>query len=558
MNDFYNISSQPSAETEREATYQDQISADPSSYITYDFDSPTDLVVMFNRDIREGRATLYPWQVETHEKFAELLPEGKVNRQAVVAANGSGKSQFVLAPCAVWFGMRFKQSRTVITSSSGAQLDKQTCDAIVLLLQEINNTLGEKVWKINYRHYTNMKTGSEIICYATDEPGKAEGFHPKVIGGKFAILIDEGKSIPEPIYEAISRCNGLTHRIDVSSPGGMHGHFYRVVTGGRWRVRKVTYRDCLHISDDEVEEAKIQYGENSPIFRSMYLAEFTSTEETIVITLEQWIKWQRVISSGTLLWYNKGKRRAGVDIASTGKCESVFSPWDGGQMLPQEAFHIGDTTWTAQHLKYLINKYDIPPDEVNIDDGNVGKSIIDMLWRDGYAVNRVINQTAALDTRVYGNRGAEMYFTFARGCMDGVLQPVDEPVFSKQITSRYYRTHKQNAKIILEPKQEAIANGHGSPDRADAAVLAFAKCNPWIFDKWREEAGSIAERPEPTKRAASSLTTDDILRLNEQRKFAGDGQRRGTIRELPGSQTRGGRSNRIREILTLAKRNTFV
>jgi len=44
----------------------------------------------------------------------------------------------------------------------------------------------------------------------------------------------------------------------------------------------------------------------------------------------------------------------------------------------------------------------------------------------------------------------------------------------KQLCSRYYKQSNTNKRLILESKREAKANGHGSPDRADATVLAFA------------------------------------------------------------------------------------
>lgn len=548
MDNFFSINT--GGESEREATYQDQVSMASSDYITYEgFETPTDLVVLFNTDIRDGHATLYPWQVRLHEQFSQDTGK-QINNIALVANNGSGKSQFVLAPCAVWMGMVYKQARVIITSSSGAQLDKQTCDAITLLLQEINKTLGEKVWKINYRHYTNLKTGSEIVCYATDEPGKAEGFHPKVIGGKFAILIDEAKSIPEPIFEAIGRCTGNSHRLEVSSPGGMHGTFYRHCSGmPGWRVTKVSYRDCPHVNLGQVEEDRATYGESSAYFRSKHLAEFTSEDEQVVIPIDQLEKYMRKIHEltqiGGLVWFNKGHKRAGIDIASVGKCESVFSLWDGGHHVAQEIFHIGDTTVTAKHIEYLINKYDVPAAEVNVDDGNVGKAVIDMLWRDGYMVNRVLNQSAALDKNSYGNRGAEMWFSFSMGLHMGVLHPLGEAILQKQLCSRYYRKHKQTGKTILEPKPEAIALGHGSPDRADAAILAFAKCNSWIFDKWREESGTPMPVA-PQRRPGTSLTNDDILRLNEERKYR---------TQIPGvSQVvRKPRSQRTRDLLKLSR-----
>ncbi len=487
-----------------------------SGFITFPIADPTHLISLFHSDIRSGGADLYPWQIRVHQRFARMDLE--VNYQGLVANNGSGKSQFIIAPCAVWLGMAFTEARCVVTSSSGQQLDNQTCKFIVNLLTAINAMYGEEIWRINYRHYTNTKTGSDIICYATDDPGKAEGFHPIKVKGKFAIFVDEAKSIPVEIFQAIDRCTGNTHRLDVSSPGGMSGTFYENYVGGDWFFTKVSCFDCPHIKPEAIEKAKKLYGEGSAFFRSAYLGEFTSTEETVVMSKEQVSKVMRMYKDIEFPHYGKGKKRTGVDLSFGGKDESVWSQWDGGKQLVQEVFFISDIPKIAEHMIYLIRRYDQPPEEINVDDGNNGKAVIDILWSKGFMVNRVLNQHKALDTTVYANRGAELWFNFQRGLLEGCLMPINDPVLLGQLGNRYYRKHQQSGKIVLESKIEARKNGHGSPDRADAAVLAFARVSPHTFDTWKQEAVGVMPTPKAEKIHPATMTTDQLVELMEKRR----------------------------------------
>ncbi len=436
---------------------------------TLNIPDPVFLMALYNEDIREQRRSLYNWQVEFHKSFARQY-NGAVIRHAVRANNGSGKSQYVIAPAAAWMGVKFKRSRSVVTSASGSQLDRQVGQSLDHICGQINKLHGTKLWDMKYRFYRFLPTDSTVELFATDEPGLAEGYHPHLGGKEFAFFCDEAKSIPEPIYQAIERCNGMTRRTDVSSPGGPNGHFFDVChdISGRWKQQVVTYRDCPHISNDEVEEAKSRFGANSPWFRSAYLAEFSSTEEMTVISFDTLKNHMRSQPKEQIF----GEKFAGCDVAAGGD-ENVLSVWHGNKEIALEIFRMDDTTRTAEHLRYLIrDKHKIPPENVNVDDGNVGKSICDMLHRWDIPVNRVLNQSRALNTKIYANRGAEMWFNMAQ-CMTDLIFIDDKPAM-EQMSNRYYKVQTTSGKIILEDKRTAKIQGHPSPDRADARVLAFA------------------------------------------------------------------------------------
>lgn len=101
---------------------------------------PVFLMALYNERIRTGKMSLHPWQQEVLFQYArkDLDYTKQVNRMNLVAANGSGKSQMVVAPAAAWTAMAYDQSRTVITSSSGKQLDGQTGRAIRHVCEQVN------------------------------------------------------------------------------------------------------------------------------------------------------------------------------------------------------------------------------------------------------------------------------------------------------------------------------------------------------------------------------------------------------------------------------------
>lgn len=441
------------------------------------FIDPTHILTTFNDAIREGRKKIYKWQRECHRKFANREKLDEVLRIALVANNGSGKSQMVIAPCAIWLCMRFIKARAVITSASGAQLDRQVGKAIAMLARAINEKFGCVVWKCNYRYLTFLPTGSTIELYATDDATKAEGYHPHEGGEEFALFVDEAKAIANIIYEAILRCNGMTRRMDVSSPGAPIGHFYDIAQYAqieftkvdKWWILKVTYKQCPHIKEDEVEEAKLRWGEASAPFKSSLLAEFCSVAEMLVITLEQLNKCFK----NPPKYIEEGDYFGGLDLAQGGD-ENVLVTCRGNKILHVDTFCEEDTTITCSRLKQLIDKRQILPSNINADDGVAGKPIVDMLWRDGYRVNRLRNESTPFDKLAFANRGAETWYNFARLVQEcDVILPNDSLTF-KQLYTRYYSQGDVHGKILLESKRVARSKGHGSPDRADAVVLAFA------------------------------------------------------------------------------------
>lgn len=479
---------------------------------------PVFMMSLYNERIRNGKEKLHPWQIEVLMRFA--LPEDQfdyansVNRLNVVAANGSGKSAKCVAPAAVWQAMAFPNSIGVITSASGGQLDRQTGAAIRHVCEQVNRLHGREFWTLKYREYTyrpepKSEAHSKIYLYATDEAGKAEGYHPIVSGGRFAYFVDEAKSVADEIFQAVERCNGKSHWMNVSSPGQPLGFFYNAYCSTRWWNKKVTVYDCPHIKRDEVESAIEQFGESSPLFRSAYLAEFTSVNESVVIPFDRVLRQYREPAAV----FNDGVRRAGVDLSAGGD-EQVVLIMDGNQQIGLEVFCLSDHRVITKKLVDIFRKWNLSGENINVDDGYTGRAVIDYLRDDGFQVVPVQFGGRAYNNTAYGNRGTEMWLNFERHLP--YLRLYDDPVLRKQLSSRYYKRSDTTQKVILESKREARANGHGSPDRADAAVLALARVPIGYFNGVPRAEASQPSDDEVASQLISQLAADPTIKLTEQ------------------------------------------
>lgn len=453
----------------------------------FDIADPVELLFLLDDDIKEGRVVLHDWQTTFMIDFAREHTKELPFQACVQAANGSGKDKFVVAACSVWICMRYLQARCVITNGSGVQLDNQTELYIRLLCNAVNSKIGAGIWKTNYRYYECLATGSPMVLFATDEPAKAEGYHPIVAGSKMAIFASEAKAIPDEIFTALERCSGFTHRIDVSTPGLPIGYFYDLCTTALDRktikdiksvnstqVIKylVTAYDCSHIAQSEIDriESKLPGGKHNPVFKSSILAEFTTTDEQTVIPYS--FIWQAVNNAPKHI--KEDFNSAGLDL-SDGGAETALTIRNGNKHIITIPFRFQNTEDTVVYLDEKFREYELnnPKSFIYADASGMGKPIIDRLKRMGWVNMRyVINNAKANEWRVYANHGSEMWFNVRRllEVHDLIIQ--NDKLLIKQLATRYYKITIKNTHQLLS-KLEQRSRGYPSPDRADAFVLAF-------------------------------------------------------------------------------------
>ena len=470
-----------------------------SKYTPLEFDTPLDLYKFFSTIYQSGELKFYPWQEDVNNFLATTKPTW-INplRFLLRACNGSGKDAYVIAPFAVWFCCCKVRSRCIITSSSFSQLNSQTESYIRTLCFSINTwfeeQFGHDIFIIRKGHIICKATGSEIKMFATDDAGKAEGYHPwnDYPGAEMALIMNEAKTVIEEIFAAFRRCTGFNYWLEVSSPGQTSGHFYNTVKRsitweegyqrGKPFTKKVTAYDCpFHISKSEIEDAKEELGEHSPLFRSIYLAEFTSLDENVVIPIEI---VQKCLDNPVLNPISIGTY-CGIDTAAGGDEHSMYI-CKGNRIADEDHFREKDTTIAAARIVDNLNKwkaaYGLEPSHCSADDGGVSRGVIDQVVAKGWSVKRVLNQSQAINLKRYANRGAELWFR-AREVLEHCYWRFDinkDRKLLDQLSTRYYKQSELNGKLGLESKREARAHGRPSPDRGDAFVLMLANLN--VFD----------------------------------------------------------------------------
>lgn len=489
--------------------------ANPSHEV-FDIKDPVELLFLLDDTVSSGKVTLHKWQIQFLLDFAEGGKDDSHPFQSVVrACNGSGKDKYIIAPAAVWLCMRHKKARCIITSSSGVQLDNQTCEYIEQLCLSANRKFGP-IWKCNYRYYECLATESPMVCYATDEPGKAEGFHPLEFGAKMAILVSEDKTVPDDINIAINKCTGYTHRCHVSTPGNAFGHFFDLcsssidrssiksvneiraedyiqyhIKGANIESDKILPGDCPHLQISYVKQMArdLPGGISGAAFRSQVLAEFSASDEMVVIPYTYiWKCKSKPIST----WIQETYNKAGLDLSDGGD-ETALIIRNGNRVLKLIPFRFDNTEDTVRFLieKFRENSLQNPNSLIFADCGGIGKPILDRLKRLGWTNIRYCdNRHRSSRPKTYRNWAAESWFHFGELLKRNEILLIDDKNLTTQLSTRYYKIVDGAIHQLLS-KVEMRSRGYPSPDRADACVLAFSDYKSTFV----EQADKEVEKP---------------------------------------------------------------
>lgn len=400
----------------------------------------------------------YEWQKKV---LGEL--DFKETRVALKAANGSGKTSVCAAAAVLWHMMRFPESLVVCTAGVWRQVEDQLWPN----LRKFITGLGQD-WVV---HNAEIRygNGSRAIGFSTSDPGKFEGWHRQGPTENLMMVIDEAKTVPDSIFEAVERCQP-SRILMMSSPGGTQGAFYRAFTkeAHMWKTFSVNAAMCPHIPESWVKEQIDKWGEQHPLVRSMVYGEFMELgNESLVLPYNT---LQHCVMNPPEQM--KGGKVAFCDFAAGGD-ENVLCVKEGNKIHPLVCWKERDTMSAVGRFIVEFQRYGLKPHDIYADASGLGIPMCDALQEAGWSVNRVNNGERSRDKEAYFNRGAELWFTAARAVeLCDVIVPDDDVLFS-QLTTRRCKTNSKG-RLQLESKEEMRSRGLESPDRADAFVGAVA------------------------------------------------------------------------------------
>lgn len=414
--------------------------------------SDTDLLahpVLFGREVLGFN--YYRWQ----EEVLEAVAFG-AKPVSLLANNESGKTSIIACTLVHWHSSVFPNSKVVTTAGAYRQVKEQLWPA----LGRTSHKLQGCEVNITDARYAN---GARALGFSTDDPGLAEGFHGSV-DEPLLMIVDEAKSVARVIFDTIeARCRPQRLLL-MSSSGEDTGEFYESQTRKRhlYECFKITADDCPHITQETKQRLIDKYGPDHPLVRSTLYSEFITSSDAETVLTRAEIRGCLENPPAKM----PGSRLAFVDFGM-GSAESVICWSEGNVVQPLIGWRDKNTMSTIGRCITEFKRLGLQAAQIYGDEGGPGKPMIDALAEAGWVINRVNNQSAAMQDSNYVNLGAEMWF-IAKSAVEKrqILIPEDETLFDQLVDRRVVYSSK--GKLGLESKDKLSERGVPSPDRGDA------------------------------------------------------------------------------------------
>ena len=428
--------------------------------------------------------------------MAEAVSRHK--KVAVRSAHGPGKTHLA-ARIAIWFLATRKPAEVITTAPTWTQVEK-------LLWKEVNLAWADvRIPEITeagecMKATLRLGPGHEAYGLSTTETEKFQGIHSPHL----MVIVDEASGLPDEIYDAIATLGtgGEYRELLIGNPVRPAGRFYDAfqkpelgyhcisipaASTPNFTGEEVSPALAAQLTSREwVEEAKANWGEDSPLYQARVLAEFPAEDAEAVIVPLAWMEQARGREVPDPL---AGTLQVGVDVARFGG-DSTSIAERVGTVLTQVKSYPGDTPapqvagLAIEAAKRLAHTHKAGV-LVAVDEGGVGGGTVDILQtrRDnGIRYVGVQFGGGAIDRDRYANRRAEMFWNFREyaqadnGYPDLVVSATGAEVdrLTAQVSGMRYK-YDGKGRVQIESKDAMRARSLPSPDEADAAALAFAQ-----------------------------------------------------------------------------------
>lgn len=437
-------------------------------------------------------------------KQAEIMRAVAVHtRVAVASCNAAGKSHLA-ARVAVWFMKTFKPAVVLTTAPTDRQVRRILWKEIhsahnkaKLRGIDLGGELNTKDWQLSPEHYA--------IGFATRD-NDATSFQG-IRGPHVLIIADEAAGISESIWEGIFATlkGSHTRLLAIGNPTSIDGRFFQAFQSDRWWTTHISAFDTPNfqgkgivvpglVTPEDVEDAKADWGEDSPLYIARVRGRFPDVMENTLITISVCEK------AGNGDWTDTEMAETdpdepveiGADLARYGSDENVFIGRRGRLAYAWDSFGsaaLGRTgvMAAAGRLVQFAEKLGMDRiSKIKCDAVGLGGGVPDRL-RELQDEGRLPAHIQIIDMNAgakaerpekYDDAGTEWWGTLAdRMKADMAFGPVfAQKRALAQLTRRKYK-YLSKGNIKLESKDEMKKRGLNSPDWGDAIAMAFAEAS---------------------------------------------------------------------------------
>ena len=414
-------------------------------------------------------------RVDPWEKQAEILRALVGNQEvAVRSCHGAGKT--ALAAWAVcWFVTMFPRSRVITTAPTARQVRELLWVEIAKAHRGSSPPMGGRL------AMTRLEFARDwfAVGYSTDDADRFQGHHAENI----LFVFDEASGVPDEIWLGSdgSMTTAGAKRLTIGNPRNLHGRFFDAFkTPGiakfaisafdtpNLQAHK-TVRPYL-VTEKWVNDRRAQWGEDSVEWYYKVLGEFPDVSDDTLIAM-RWIDAAQKRMETAERADSAGPCELGVDVARFGSDETVFALRRGRMCFILKTLKGADTMRVAGEVKAALTETGATL--ARIDSVGVGGGVFDRLLEQGVPVEAFESAGRANDAERYKNKRAEWFWYLREQFRDNVIIMRKDDQAATELSRLKFR-YDSAGHIVMESKEDAKRRGVGSPDRADAIMMAFA------------------------------------------------------------------------------------
>lgn len=411
-------------------------------------------------------------------------------RTAVKSCHDVGKSFIAARVVAWWIDNHDPGEAFVVTSAPTFQQVRG------ILWREIGQAhrKGRLAGRVNL---TEWFVGPQLVGFgrkpSDTDPTAFQGIHAKYV----LVVLDEACGIPQSLWDAASTLvtNDHSRILAIGNPDDPQSHFARVCAMDGWNVIGISALDSPNFTGEEVptavrdvlisptwvEEKRIEWGENSPIYTSKVLGEFPEDSSDGIVPYS-WAASCRTPRPAA--GPQADDVQLGVDIGAGGD-ETVIRERKGMKAGRTWRFRHGDAMRSVGEIVQVI--LETGATKAAVDVIGVGYGVHGRLvevCRERAIKCEVIGVNVgerARQPQRFANLKAEIWWEVGRELSRSQgwdLCDVDDQTIAEMTAHRY--TFDSSGRIRVESKDDVRARIDRSPDNADALLLAFYRPAPAV------------------------------------------------------------------------------
>lgn len=443
--------------------------------------------------------------VHLWSKQQEILHSVFNNRKTVVRASfGVGKT-YTAAVAVLAFIYTEAPSIVVTTASNLKQVRN-------ILWREINylfkTKLAPKGWPGKILQLELNIPGHDkwfAIGLSPEDEIDIQGYHQL----NMLIIADECPGVRKEIIDGLDglMANENAHMLWIGNPLESSGHFYDAFSDSSFTKFIMTAFDSPNftgedvpnsikanlVSKEWVEDKRISWGEDHPLWKSRVMAEFPKSHlmQIIGLTLCEEAKNRKVQFSGD------EEKFLGLDVARFGIDKTVFTICQGLELQEIIAMTEQSTMETVGQAVEIFEEFNI--NQIRVDEIGMGAGVVDRLDELGLPVVGIntLKVDGMLNRNKYANLGSELWFNMANWMVNGKIP--DNDFLIADLVARRFRYNSDGTRRI-EKKEDLISRLGRSPDYGDSAVMS----TPVIITT------ESIQQPPPIV-TSQSISTDDLL-----------------------------------------------